>query len=94
MKLMKITLSLFVLFLLSGSFAINSKIKNFNKNVKFASSFLELKSLFNLRNENKNSEEFISELGLSNINQNEFKEEEEENSDLFVMNENKENESN
>ena len=74
---MKIILSLFVLFLLSGSFAINSKIKNFNKNVKFASSFLELKSLFNLRNENKNSEEFISELGLSNINQNEFKEEEE-----------------
>merc|ERR1712032_1305929 len=76
-------MSLFVLILISSSFA-NSKIE---KNSKFDSSFLESSSKFRLRNHLSKAfvDEFISELGFNNANQNQEDEDElrEENSGLF-----------
>ena len=81
-------MSLFVLILISTSSFANSKI---NRNLKFASSFLGLKSQLRFGNDISNNDEFISELGFSNGNQNEEDEQEEneDNAGLFDMEENR-----
>ena len=102
LKLMKILLCLFVLFLTivnanpnaNDNTDVNPKLEkeNLNKKIKNGLSFLGLKSQYGLKN--INDEEFISELGVSNGNENEENEENEneengEEPDLFGSNKNK-----